>query len=92
MRELFTLSRAPRLLLVFPIAVSVFSVALALLNSAAVAAPSVRLENEAGEEGILELVVAGQALIKVDPRRTWDDPFGTVRSGSTLIKACYRLA
>ncbi len=80
MRELLTLSRAPRLLLVFPIAVSVFSVALALLSNAAVEAPSARLENEAGEEGILELVVAGQALIKVDPRRTWDDPFGTVRS------------
>jgi len=27
----------------------------------------------------LTLVVAGQALIKIDPRLSWDDPFGTVR-------------
>jgi poly-gamma-glutamate synthesis protein (capsule biosynthesis protein) len=27
----------------------------------------------------LTLVVAGQALIKVDPRLSWDDPFGSVR-------------
>jgi poly-gamma-glutamate capsule biosynthesis protein CapA/YwtB (metallophosphatase superfamily) len=28
---------------------------------------------------VLTLVVAGQALIKIDPRLSWDDPFGTVR-------------
>jgi poly-gamma-glutamate capsule biosynthesis protein CapA/YwtB (metallophosphatase superfamily) len=27
----------------------------------------------------LTLVIAGQALIKIDPRLSWDDPFGTVR-------------
>jgi poly-gamma-glutamate capsule biosynthesis protein CapA/YwtB (metallophosphatase superfamily) len=27
----------------------------------------------------LTLVVTGQALIKIDPRLSWDDPFGTVR-------------
>jgi poly-gamma-glutamate synthesis protein (capsule biosynthesis protein) len=27
----------------------------------------------------LTLVIAGQALIKVDPRLSWDDPFGSVR-------------
>jgi poly-gamma-glutamate synthesis protein (capsule biosynthesis protein) len=27
----------------------------------------------------LTLVVAGQALIKVDPRQSWEDPFGTLR-------------
>jgi len=27
----------------------------------------------------LTLVIAGQSLIKIDPRLSWDDPFGTVR-------------
>jgi len=28
---------------------------------------------------IITLVVAGQALIKIDPRQSWDNPFGSVR-------------
>jgi len=33
----------------------------------------------ARDQDVLTLVVAGQALVKVDPRQSWDDPFGTVR-------------
>ena len=28
----------------------------------------------------ITLVVAGQALIKIDPRLSWEDPFGSLRS------------
>jgi hypothetical protein len=27
----------------------------------------------------ITLVVAGQALIKIDPRQSWDKPFGSIR-------------
>ena len=33
----------------------------------------------AGDQNTMTLVVAGQSLIKVDPRESWDDPFGTIR-------------
>jgi poly-gamma-glutamate synthesis protein (capsule biosynthesis protein) len=33
----------------------------------------------ATDQDSLTLLVAGQALIKVDPRVSWEDPFGTVR-------------
>ncbi len=34
---------------------------------------------EAPSEPEVKLVVAGQALIKVDPRLSWEDPFGSLR-------------
>ena len=30
-------------------------------------------------EADITLVVAGQALIKMDPRLSWEDPFGSLR-------------